>query len=181
MVGWEHFGLNIRNMVFPKHWICAGTQQIINIFIIEQIQTNFFFKLKNSYFFPISPIKVFPKNRAVMHNFTRVSSTMAKFREISWSNSNKTLWLMSGGKDRQTLIHRILPVTARGLTSTTAVDWHLKVKDKKCDVGLIKNYCITVSMQKNQLDPYTHSVDFRVSWTTWPRLFLTMLTQKSLI
>ena len=34
------------------------------------------------------------------------------------------------------------------LTSTTAVDWHLKVKDKKCDVGLTKNYCITVSMQK---------------------------------
>ena len=33
-------------------------------------------------------------------------------------------------------------------TSTTAVDWHLKVKNKKCDVALIKNYCITVSMQK---------------------------------
>ena len=70
---------------------------------------------------------------------------------------------MSGGKDRQILIHRILPVTARGPTSTTTVDLHLKVKDKKYDVGLIKNYCITVSMQKNQLDPYTHSVDFRVS------------------
>ena len=34
------------------------------------------------------------------------------------------------------------------LTSTTAEDWHLKVKNKKCDVGLTKNYCITVSMQK---------------------------------
>ena len=34
------------------------------------------------------------------------------------------------------------------LTSTTIVDWHLIVKKKKCDVGLIKNYCITVSMQK---------------------------------
>ena len=31
---------------------------------------------------------------------------------------------------------------------TTAVDWHLKVKNKKCNVGLIKNYCIAVSMQK---------------------------------
>ena len=29
------------------------------------------------------------------------------------------------------------------LTSTTAVDWDLKVKDKKGDVGLTKNYCIT--------------------------------------
>ena len=36
----------------------------------------------------------------------------------------------------------------QGLTSTTAVDWHLKAKNKKCNVGLIKNYCITVSMQK---------------------------------
>ena len=35
-----------------------------------------------------------------------------------------------------------------GLTSTTAADWHFKVKNKKCDVGLITNYCITVSMQK---------------------------------
>ena len=53
---------------------------------------------------------------------------------------------MSGGKDGQTLLHKILPATARGLT--TAVDWHLKAKNKKCNVGLIKNYCITVSMQK---------------------------------
>ena len=83
-----------------------------------------------------------------MHNFIRVSTTMAKFREISWSNSKKTHWQMSGGKDRQTLFHRILPATARGLTSTTPVDWHLKVEDKKCDVGLIKNYCLTVSKQK---------------------------------
>ena len=60
---------------------------------------------------------------------------------------------MSGGKDGQNLFHRILPATARVLTSTTAVDWHLKVKDKKCDVGLTKNYYITVSMQKNKLNP----------------------------
>ena len=35
---------------------------------------------------------------------------------------------MSGGKDRQTVFHRILQATAGGLTSTTAVNWHLKVK-----------------------------------------------------
>ena len=46
---------------------------------------------------------------------------------------------------------RILPATARRVTSTTAVDWHLKVKNKKCDVGLIGNYCIIVSMQKISL------------------------------
>ena len=38
---------------------------------------------------------------------------------------------MSGGKDGQTLFHGICPATTRGLTSTTAVDWHyLKVKIK---------------------------------------------------
>ena len=58
---------------------------------------------------------------------------------------------MSGGKDGQTPFHRILPATARGLTSTTAVDWHLKAKNKKCNVGPIKNYCITVSIQKISL------------------------------
>ena len=60
---------------------------------------------------------------------------------------------MSGGKDGQTLFHRILPATVSELTSTTAVDWHLKAKTKKCNFGLIKNYCITFSVQKNQLNP----------------------------
>ena len=55
---------------------------------------------------------------------------------------------MSGGKDEQTLFHRIFPATARRLTSTTAVVLATEVKNKKCDVGLIKKYCITVSMQK---------------------------------
>ena len=55
---------------------------------------------------------------------------------------------MSGGNGGQTLFHRILPATARGLTSETGVNWHLKVKDIQYNVGLTKNYCITVSMQK---------------------------------
>ena len=58
---------------------------------------------------------------------------------------------MSGGKDGQTLFNRIFPATTWGLTSTTAVNWHLKVKNKKGHVRLIKNYCITVSMQKISL------------------------------
>ena len=52
------------------------------------------------------------------------------------------------GKDGQTLFQGILLVTAEGLKGTTAIDWHLKVKDKKYNVGLTKIYCITVSMQK---------------------------------
>ena len=55
---------------------------------------------------------------------------------------------MSGGKDGQTLFHRILPATARGLATKTSVNWHLKVKDIEHNVGLTKNYCITVTMQK---------------------------------
>ena len=55
---------------------------------------------------------------------------------------------MSRGKDGQTLFHRMLSATAGRLTSTAAVDWHLKVKDKRCDVGLTKNYGITIRMQE---------------------------------
>ena len=55
---------------------------------------------------------------------------------------------MSGGKDGQTLFHGILPATARGLASKTALNWHLIVKDIEYNVGLTKNCCITVSMQK---------------------------------
>ena len=55
---------------------------------------------------------------------------------------------MSGGKDRQTLFHSIIPATTIRLTSKTAENWHLKLKDIECNVGLTKSYCITVSMQK---------------------------------
>ena len=55
---------------------------------------------------------------------------------------------MSGRKDGKTLPHRVLPATAKGLTSAIAVDWHLKIRDIEYDAGLTRNYCITVSMQK---------------------------------
>ena len=52
---------------------------------------------------------------------------------------------MSGGKDEQPEFHRILPVTAIGLTSKTAVNWHLKVKDIQYNAGLSQH-------GKNQLN-----------------------------
>ena len=68
---------------------------------------------------------------------------------------------MGRQKDRQTLFHKILPTTAGGLKSATAVnktavnktavDWHLKVKDVEYNVGPTKNYCIIVSTENNQL------------------------------
>ena len=157
---------------FFKYRIRAGTQEIIWIFVIENIQwkliTNFFFKFKTTLFLAHFPNfwnkKVFYKNfGSVTHNITRVSCNMPKLREISCSNSQKTLGQMTGRKNRQTLSHRILPVTAGGLTSTFAVDWHLKVKDIEKVANITKNYCITVRMQNNQLNSYTHSADFRVS------------------
>ena len=60
-------------------------------------------------------------------------------------------WQMAGQKDEKTLFHTILLATAQGPTSTTAVDWHLKVKDIEYDVSLTKKYCTNVSMQKISL------------------------------
>ena len=54
---------------------------------------------------------------------------------------------MTGQRDGQTLFHRILLATARGLTSTTAIAWRLKVKDIAYNVGPTKDCYITVSMQ----------------------------------
>ena len=56
---------------------------------------------------------------------------MIKFKENTQTDARREGWTDS---------HRIFPATTRALTSTTAVDWHLKVKSK--------SYCITVSMQK---------------------------------
>ena len=38
LIGWEHFSPYLRNKNFPKNGICAGEQQIIYTFIIDQIQ-----------------------------------------------------------------------------------------------------------------------------------------------
>ena len=53
-----------------------------------------------------------------------------------------------GQKNGETLFYRTLPASAKSSTSTTVVDWHLKVKDTEYNVCLAKNYCITTSMLK---------------------------------
>ena len=111
--------------------------------------TKFFFKLKKPYFWPISLIwrqKVFLKNWAVMHNFRRVSSTMPTLREIWWFKSKKTPTDVKRVGWNDPISYD--PAIYRGLTSTIAVDWCLKVKDIEYDAGLTKNYYIPVSMQK---------------------------------
>ena len=64
---------------------------------------------------------------------------------IQFQENNPTESRMEGWTDP---IHGTILATARGPTSTTAVDWHLKVKDVECNVSLTKNYCLTASMQK---------------------------------
>ena len=71
LIGWEYFGLYLRNKIFPKYRIYPRTQQIIILFTIKQIQQKlmikFFFKLKKPYFWHISqflwPKKSFQKIR----------------------------------------------------------------------------------------------------------------------
>ena len=55
---------------------------------------------------------------------------------------------MPGHIEGQTIFYRTPPTTAWGPTSKTAVDWHLKVENTECNVGLTKNYCTTMSMKK---------------------------------
>ena len=78
-----HFGLHIRNKIFPKYGICAGIQQTIKTF---RYRTNCTFSLFS---------KIFD---SVMHNFTWVSSTMAKFRK----ENGRTEGWMEGQNDGRT-------------------------------------------------------------------------------
>ena len=106
------FGLYLRHKIFPKYRTCTGTQQIISIFIIEQIKwkfiTNFFFKFKKSYSWPIfGPFPQFWGQKkfsnitgSVMHYLIKVSSTMPKFRETQWSHSKKKPRQMPGHKNK---------------------------------------------------------------------------------
>ena len=56
---------------------------------------------------------------------------------------------MAGGKDGHSLFHRVLPATAKGLTSTTAVDWLLKVKDIECNVCPNKDIALQSAWKKS--------------------------------
>ena len=91
---------------------------------------------------------------------------------------------MAGQKNGQTLFHRIFLATTEGVTSTTALDWHLKVKDTEYDVGLKKNYCIKVSPQNissiHKLTLKIQQILGSHELNKWPCPFLTTPIQKSL-
>ena len=93
-----------------------------------------------------------PKNEAVSF----ICSGEMVHLKIMQSEWLKAFWPISpeqdlsqqtaGWKDGQTLFHMTLLDTAYGPTSTTAVDWHLKVKDIDYSVDLTE--LPTVRMQK---------------------------------
>ena len=58
---------------------------------------------------------------------------------------------MAGEKDGQTLFQRIPLATAGGLTNTTKVDCHLKVKDIEYNLDLAKDYCGTISISTQKI------------------------------
>ena len=62
---------------------------------------------------------------------------------------------MSGSKDGQSLFHRILPATASGLTSKTAINWYLKIKHSVqcCSYQKLLRHS---QHAKNQLNSQTH-------------------------
>ena len=55
---------------------------------------------------------------------------------------------MAGQIGGQTLFHRTILATTGGPASTTATDWHLKVKDIEYNADVIKNYCYHIQHAK---------------------------------
>ena len=51
-------------------------------------------------------------------------------------------------EDRHTIFHLDPSSYRQGPNKYNCSNWHLKVENKKCNIALMKNYCITVSMQK---------------------------------
>ena len=118
--------------------------------------TKFFFQFKEPYFWPIFDTfpqflgqkKFFQKiwlrhaqlDKGCQHHIKMQRNLMIQFQKNTQADSRTEC--------RQTVFHMTLPATAGFLTSTTAVGWYLKVKDIEYDVGLTKNNCITVSMQR---------------------------------
>ena len=114
------------NQNFPKYGICAGTQQIMYIFIIEQIQsklmTKFFSKFKKpvfgQFFFHFPNFwgkKIFLENPDLPHTTSYGFLTPCQNLEktnyaIPRKHPNRQ---KDGWKDGQTLFHRTLLATAK--------------------------------------------------------------------
>ena len=116
--------------------------------------TNFFFKFRKSYFWRIfGPFFQFLERKNFFQKLACHAQLHKNSQQYAKIQRNLMIQLQENTQsyDRRegwTLFHRFLPVIDGVLKSTTAIDWYLKVKDIEHDVGLNKNYCITVIMQK---------------------------------
>ena len=143
---------------------------------------KFFFKFKKLYSWPTSPTfeakKVFFQKLKLCHtqlqgfqhqaNIQR--NLMIQFQENSQKDNRMEAWIDPILWDSSSYQLPVVP-----LTSTTTVDWHLKVQDIEYDVGLTKSYCTKVSMQKISL---IHTLTLRIQeifrsckLNKWPHLF----------
>ena len=102
--------------------------------IVEQI---FSLNSKKPYFFGLflahfpnscSKKSISQKTGSVMHNMIRFLAPCQNSKEPN-NPFQETPGQTAQWKDGQTLFHRTIATTTMGPTSTTAVDWHLKVKD----------------------------------------------------
>ena len=83
LIGWENFCPYLRNKIFPKYEISAGTN------IKKKLMNKFFNKFNKSCFWPIfgpfsqfsGQIIFFRKSCSATHKFIWFSSTKPKFRK----------------------------------------------------------------------------------------------------
>ena len=128
LIGREHFGPYLRNQIFAKYGICAGTQQLIENFFIDQIQkklkTKFSNKFKKPYFWSIFPVfgakNFFPKNPVLSRTTPYGPLTPCLVSGKTNEMEGKLLRKLRDGrtegrKDGQPRIHKTLPATVRGL------------------------------------------------------------------
>ena len=146
---------------------------------------KFFFEFKKPCFWSISPIfrvkNVFPKKSgSVMHiRVYKGNDFWAPFQNSEKSDDSVPIKQLEGQQDRRKdrpcfigpfcLLQRVQRVH---LLKTE----HLKVRDIQCDVGLTKNFCITVSMQKTssihklifKIEPILGSKELNRHTHFWP-------------
>ena len=126
-----------------------------------------FFKLKKKTIFDPFPQfrgakNIFPKNLAHIDQVFQYKAEIQRNLMIQLQENNPTESRMEGRTDPFMVpFQLLLKVQQVQLQQTT-----IKKSDIEQNVGLTKNCCLTVIMQKNQLNSQIHSLDkagFRVS------------------
>ena len=107
LIGWEHFGLYLRNNFHYR-----STSVKINDQIFQQIQKTLFLALFGS-IFPIFGGKIFFPENPVLSRTTPYEF-LAPCQNLEKINDTIPRKCLDRQKDGQILFHRTLPATARG-------------------------------------------------------------------